>query len=77
MALDLEISFKMSHGTTIYDVPVPSYLWKIRRKKKKMLFVENDVVKNNFLDFQANIFPLLFKPYDRKFPIQGSQIWWF
>jgi hypothetical protein len=29
------ISFKMSYWTTLYDVPVPSYLGKKRRRKKK------------------------------------------
>jgi hypothetical protein len=42
---------------------VPSYLW-----KKKMLFTQSAVVAATFLDFQANIFPLLFNPRDRKFP---------
>jgi hypothetical protein len=39
---------------------VPSYLWK-RIKKKKMPFRQNVVVAATFLDFQANIFPLLFQ----------------
>jgi hypothetical protein len=29
------ISFKMSHWTTLYDVSVPSYLWKTKNKKEK------------------------------------------
>jgi hypothetical protein len=33
-----------------------------KKKENKMPFVENNVVKVNFLDFQANIFSLLFKP---------------
>jgi hypothetical protein len=48
---------------------VPSYLWK--RKKKNMPFRQNSVVAATFLDFQANIFPLLFKPIDKNFKIQG------
>jgi hypothetical protein len=44
---------------------VPSYLWKRKRKKKNMPFRQNVVVAATFLDFQANIFPLLFKPNDR------------
>jgi hypothetical protein len=40
-----------------------------KKKEKKMPFRQNTVVAANFLDFQANIFPLLFKPRDRKFPI--------
>jgi hypothetical protein len=64
--LDLEIFFKMTHWKTHYDVPVPSYLFK-RRKIQKTPFVENNVVKVNFLDFRANIFSLLFKPKDGKF----------
>jgi hypothetical protein len=40
-----------------------------RKKKKKMPFKQNAAVAATFLDFQANIFPLLFKPRDRKFPI--------
>jgi hypothetical protein len=39
-----------------------------KEKEKNMPFVENNVDKVIFLDFQANIFPLLFKPNDRKFP---------
>jgi hypothetical protein len=49
---------------------VPSYLWKRNKKKEKnMSFVENNVVKVNFLDFQANTFSLLLKPKDGEFPI--------
>jgi hypothetical protein len=48
-----------------------------KKKEKTMPFVENNVVKVNFLDFQANIFPLLIKPNDRKFPLQGLQTWRF
>jgi hypothetical protein len=40
-------------------------------KKKNIPFVENNVVKVNFLDFQANIFPLLFKLKGGKFPFKG------
>jgi hypothetical protein len=43
----------------------------IKRKKKTMPFRQDAVVGTNFLDFQANIIPLLFKPNERKFPIQG------
>jgi hypothetical protein len=48
---------------------------KERKKKReiKMPFRQNVVVSATFLDFQANIFPLLFKPMDRKFPIQGFE----
>jgi uncharacterized paraquat-inducible protein A len=40
-----------------------------RKKEKKMPFGQNDLVAATFLDFQANIFPLLLKPKDRRFPI--------
>jgi hypothetical protein len=49
---------------------VPSYVWK-RKRKKKMPFRQNVVVAAAFLDFQANIFPLLFKRMDRKFFYTG------
>jgi hypothetical protein len=42
-----------------------------KRKKKNMPFRQNVVVATTFLDFQANIFPLLFQPNNRKFTIQG------
>jgi hypothetical protein len=44
-----------------------------KEKEKNMPFLENNVVKVNFLDFQANLFPLLFKPNNRKFPMSGFQ----
>jgi hypothetical protein len=40
-----------------------------KKKEKNMPFVENSVVKVNFLDFQANTFSLLFKPKRGKFPL--------
>jgi hypothetical protein len=42
---------------------------KKKKKEKNIPFVENNVVKLNFLDFQANIFSLLFKPKGGKFPL--------
>jgi hypothetical protein len=39
-------------------------------RKKNIAFRNNVVVAATFLDFQANIFPLLFKPRDRKFLMQ-------
>jgi hypothetical protein len=42
---------------------------KKKKKEKNIPFVENNVVKVNFLDFQANIFSLLFKPKGGKFPL--------
>ena len=44
-----------------------------KEEKKNIPFRQNVVVAATFLDFQANIFPLLFKPMDRKFPIQGFE----
>jgi hypothetical protein len=40
-----------------------------KKKEKNIPFVGNNGVKVNFLDFQANIFSLLFKPKDGKFPL--------
>jgi hypothetical protein len=37
---------------------------KKRKKENKMPFRQNSLVAATFLDFQANIFPLLFKPRD-------------
>jgi hypothetical protein len=42
---------------------------KKKKKEKNIPFVENNVAKGNFLDFQANIFSLLFKPQGGKFPL--------
>jgi hypothetical protein len=41
------------------------------RKKKNMPFRQNVVVADTFLDFQANTFPLLFKPKGQKFSYTG------
>jgi hypothetical protein len=50
---------------------VPSYLWKQRKEKreKNIPVRQNVVVAATFLDFQANIFSLLFKPKGGKFLI--------
>jgi hypothetical protein len=42
---------------------------KKEKRKKKMPLRQNAVVAATFLDFQANIFLLLFKPNDGKFPM--------
>jgi hypothetical protein len=42
-----------------------------RKKEKNIPFRQNVVVAVTFLDFQANIFPLLFKPKGGKFPFKG------
>jgi hypothetical protein len=42
---------------------------KEKKEKKEMPLRQNAVVAATFPDFQANIFTLLFKPRDRKFPI--------
>jgi hypothetical protein len=39
------------------------------RERKKTPFRQNAVVAATFLDFQAKIFPMLFKPKERKSPI--------
>jgi hypothetical protein len=40
-----------------------------KKREKKMPFGQNAAVAVTFLDFQANIFPLLLKSNDIKFPI--------
>jgi hypothetical protein len=42
-----------------------------KKEEKNIPFRQNVVVGATFLDFQANIFPFLFKPRNRNFPIQG------
>jgi hypothetical protein len=56
---------------------LPSYLWKRKKKKerKKMPFSQNAVVAAIFIDFQANIFPLLFKSNDLKVSYTGDSDW--
>jgi hypothetical protein len=48
---------------------VQSYLWKRKKKEKNIPFRQNVVVAATFLDFQANIFSLLFKPKGGKFSL--------
>ena len=38
------------------------------KKVKKVPYMQNSMVADTFLDFQAYIFPLLAKPRDGKFP---------
>ena len=42
-----------------------------------MLYVHKIVVSATFIDFQANIFPLFFKPRVGKFPVQEFRTWCF
>jgi hypothetical protein len=48
----------MSHWATLYDVPVPSYLWKSRRRKKKISRLWRITwLKSIFLIFKPIYFP--------------------
>jgi hypothetical protein len=67
----------MGHYTALYDFSSAPVAEGMKKRQTNLLSMQNIVVEATFLDFQANIFPLLFKPNDRKFPIQGFQTWRF